>query len=223
MDGGSSYLVGHVFTLSTHKSCSSFSMSLHQLLLIAETCIIVLYYIIYSYGECSVYKSETVVCDGVLIFGITNVYATSVLGDQSTIAALLNQHIRNMETVLSDLDEECVKQVFRVLCHFYLPPCGNTTHPVPPSSICQEECQMVQDKCWATWESVLLTVSDLDLIINCNDTSTLLFPVPHCCTGAGLGLLLYYIANPLISSECDSVFLFHLILCFYQAHLQEQQ
>ena len=51
---------------------------------------------------------------------------------------------------------------------------------------------MVQEKCRATWNSVLLTVSDRDLIVNCNDTSILLFPVPHCCTGAGLGLLLSF-------------------------------
>ena len=160
----------------------------------------VVYHILHSYGECSIYKSETVVCVGVRTFGIDSVYATSVLGDQSTIAALLDQHIRKVETtVISDHDEECVKQVFRVLCHFYLPPCGNTTHQAPPSSVCQEECQMVQDKCRATWDSVLLTLSDLDLILNCNDTSTLLFPVPHCCTGAGLGLLLYCTANPHIS------------------------
>ena len=55
---------------------------------------------------------------------------------------------------------------------------------------------MVQENCQKTWNSVLLTVSDIDLIVNCNDTSILLFPVPHCCTGAGLGLLLH---NPHIS------------------------
>ena len=148
---------------------------------------------VHSFGECSVYKSETVVCDGVRTFGIDNVYATSALGNQSTISALVNQHILNTQTVIADHDEECVKQVFRVLCHFYLPPCGNTTHRASPSSICQEECQMVQDKCRATWDSVLLTVSDLYLNVNCNDTSTLLFPVHHCCTGAGLG------HNPCIS------------------------
>ena len=125
-------------------------------------------------------------------FGIDNVYATSALGNQSTISALVNQHILKLQTVIDGLDKDCVKQLFRVLCHFYLPPCGNTTHPAPPSSICQEECQMVQDKCRATWNSVLLTVSDRDLIVNCNDTSMLLLPVPHCCTGAGLGLLLSF-------------------------------
>ena len=133
---------------------------------------------------------------GVRTFGIDNVYATSALGNQSTISALVNQHILNTQTVIADHDEECVKQVFRVLCHFYLPPCGNTTHPAPPSSICQEECQMVQENCQKTWNSVLLTVSDIDLNVNCNDTSILLFPVPHCCTGASLGLLLH---NPCIS------------------------
>ena len=141
------------------------------------------------------YKWENDICAGVFRPGIDIVYVKRVLGNQSAVADLIKKGVE------VDHDEECVKQVLRVFCHFYLPPCGNTTHPAPPSSICQEECQMVQDKCRATWDSVLLTVSDLDLIVNCNDTSTLLFPVPHCCTGAGLGLLLYYIANPHISSE----------------------
>ena len=109
------------------------------------------------------------------LIGIDNVYGTSALGNQSTISALVNQHILNIQT---DHDEECVKQVFRVLCHFYLPPCGNTTHLVPPSSICQEECQMVQENCQKTWNSVLLTVSDIDPIVNCNDTSIIAVSSP---------------------------------------------
>ena len=44
---------------------------------------------------------------------------------------------------------------------------------------------MVQMDCNTTWNTVF---KNLDQIIDCSDTSILLFPVPHCCTGAGLGL-----------------------------------
>ena len=117
-------------------------------------------------------------------------YAKSSLGDQKTVAQILDKIIQKVEAIIADHDEECVKQVFRVLCHFYLPPCGNTTHPAPPSSICQEECQMVQDNCQKTWTSVLLAFeADIYLVnIDCSDTSKLLFPVPHCCSGAGIGI-----------------------------------
>ena len=83
------------------------------------------------------YKSESVVCDGVLRLGIDHVYARSRLGDQNTIAQLLNNNLKTVERVIADQNEVCVKQVLRVLCNFYLPPCGNATHPIPPSSICQ--------------------------------------------------------------------------------------
>ena len=141
-----------------------------------------------SYGKCSVYKWENDICAGVFRPGIDIVYAKSVLGNQSAIADLLNGRKKEVEAIISDHDEECVKQVFRVLCHFYLPPCGNTTHPAPPSSICQEECQMVQENCQKTWNSVLLAFKSIDPVIYCSDTSTLLFPVPHCCIRTDQGL-----------------------------------
>ena len=141
-----------------------------------------------SYGECSVYKWETAVCEGVVRRGIDSVYARSRLGDQSTIAQLLNESIKDVERLIADHTDSCVDQVFRVLCNFYLPPCGNATHPVPPSSICQTECEMVLQNCQTTWDAVMLAFKTVDPIPDCNDTSRLLFPVPNCCTGAGLGM-----------------------------------
>ena len=132
------------------------------------------------------YKSATAICDGTVTFGIDQVYASSALGNQTTISDFLNSKMKDLDSVSHN--EDCVKQVFRVLCHFYLPPCGNTTHPAPPSSICQEECQMVQEYCSDMWNSALLALNTINHAIECNNTSTLLFPVPHCCTGAGLGL-----------------------------------
>ena len=143
-----------------------------------------------SYGHCSVYTSETTICNNVLRSGIDYVYAKSKLGNQDAISNLLNEKTKNLKSLISDHTEDCVKQVFRVFCHFYLPPCGNSTHPLPPSSICQEKCHMVQNNCIKTWVALLLAFKDINPIIQCNDTSRLLFPVPHCCTDAGLSQLL---------------------------------
>ena len=90
-----------------------------------------------SYGECSVYKSETAICDGVLRLGIDHVYTRSWLGDQNTVSQLLNDHLKTVKSVISDHNDVCVNKVLRALCNFYLPPCGNATHPASPSSICQ--------------------------------------------------------------------------------------
>ena len=83
------------------------------------------------------YKSETAVCEGVVRLGIDHVYARSRLGDQNTISQLLNENLETVVTVIADHDDVCVNRVLRVLCNFYLPPCGNATHPAPSSSICQ--------------------------------------------------------------------------------------
>ena len=134
------------------------------------------------------YKSGVAICDGVLQLGIDAVYARSRLGDQGTIAALLNQNIGQIQVDTAGHSSTCVQQVFRALCYYYLTPCGDSSHPSPPSSLCPEECEMVQEKCQPTWDAVLLSLGNIDPPIDCNDTSRLLFPVPHCCTGAELGI-----------------------------------
>ena len=139
-----------------------------------------------SYGECSVYESEIEMCNGVMRLDIDCVYVSLKLGNQSIIAKRLNREIKDVVSLIADHEEHCVKQVFRVFCHFYLPTCGNITHLAPPSSICQEECQMVQQECQPTWDTVLVALKTIPHIIDCTDTSKLLFPVPHCCTGAEL-------------------------------------
>ena len=123
------------------------------------------------------------------------IYVSFRLGDQSTIAQLLNENVKNITTLTHT--EYCIKEVFRVLCYFYLPPCGDSTHLAPPPSICQEECHMVQMECNTTWNTVF---KNLDPILECSDTSMLLFPVPHCCTDAGLGLPLDLPSSTVASS-----------------------
>ena len=74
----------------------------------------------------------------------------------------------------------------------FLPVATPLTLYIPPSSICQEECQMVQDKCQETWNAVLVVIhaQSIKPVIDCSDTSKILFPVPHCCTGVRQGMLI---------------------------------
>ena len=128
-------------------------------------------------------------CNGVMRPGIDRVYVSFKLGNQSIIANQLIREIKDVESLIADHEERCVEQVFRVFCHFYLPTCGNITHLAPSSSICQEECQMVQQECQPTWDTVIVALKTIPHVVDCTDTSKLLFPVPHCCTGAELSKL----------------------------------
>ena len=150
------------------------------------------------------YTARTEACEGVIRLGIDHVYARSRLGNQSTIAQMLDENLKSVEGIVGDGDRGCLKIVYRALCHFYLPSCGNATHPAPPTSICPMECRTVQEKCDKSWNAVLLALNnDVTPVINCDDTSSLLFPLPHCCTGAGLGLLQILLFSSL------SLLLFH--------------
>ena len=116
---------------------------------------------------------------------LDHVYITKSHGTQSNISTILNSKIQRSHEAFATHDKDCVDQVFRVMCRYYLSPCGNFTHPLPPSSICQEECSQVQSQCQETWQTAKTLLSPYPFI-NCDDTSELLFPLPNCCTGAGI-------------------------------------
>lgn len=132
------------------------------------------------------YAAETAVCEDFLRLGTDYVYVSNTLGTQSSISEYLNDNIETARNLIAIHSEECLEQVFRLLCFYYLPPCGNATHLQSPSSICQEECLHVQETCSATWEAVTLAFTRLEPVLNCSDTSNIIFPLPNCCTGAGV-------------------------------------
>ena len=124
-------------------------------------------------------------CDGLVRHALDHIYVPTSYGTQSNISTILNSKIQMSHELFATHDKDCVDQVFRVMCRYYLPPCGNFTHPLPPSSICQEECVQVQSKCPETWQTARVLLDSYPFI-NCDDTSQLLFPLPNCCTGAGI-------------------------------------
>ena len=132
------------------------------------------------------YISRADVCEGMLRLGIDYVYSSHRLGTQSSISQVLNDNVGTVRDIISTHSKECVRQVFQLLCSYYLPSCGNATHTESPSSICEEECVYVQETCRGTWQAIVLVFNDLDPFLICEDTSQLIFPLPNCCTGAGI-------------------------------------
>ena len=104
-------------------------------------------------------------------------------GTQQSISILLNNTFQNLEVITATHSEDCVDMVFKVICHYYFPTCGNITHLHLPSPLCQEDCSYVQNNCQATWTAAQVAFTDT-LFISCDDISQLL--VPNCCTGAGI-------------------------------------
>ena len=134
------------------------------------------------------YTAETQVCKDVLRLGVDYVYISNKLENQSSISKALNANIDNARDLIATHTQECVNQVFRLLCLYYLPGCGNATNIHSPTSICQEECSHVQETCAPTWQAAMLAFNDIEPSLMCEDTSQLLYPLPNCCTGAGIQL-----------------------------------
>lgn len=162
-----------------------------MLLMLAKHMYINVYNIMYvRFGVCEAYGVNTTkadVCKDILRPGIDFVFISHNHGSQDEITALLNEKISIFFTTGTD-DMHCLEMIFRVACHYYLPPCGNSMHPLPPYSLCQDECDHVRSKCEAVWEVAEFVFGGSDSFINCSETSRLLFPLPNCCTGAGITL-----------------------------------
>ena len=154
------------------------------------------------FGVCKANTGKADVCKGVRNLGVDFVYIsnTSTFDTQDDVSALLNNKMNNMSDVLATHDKDCVELVSRVICNYYLPLCGEINNePLPPTSLCQEECLHVQSKCGPTWKAIELAFGH-DKFIECNDTSRLLFPVPNCCTGGGIVPTIVDIAPTIVST-----------------------
>ena len=101
------------------------------------------------------------------------------MGSQEYIAQMLQTNIST--SLLAN--SHCRKQLYQIVCNYYLPSCGTNGSNVPPLSICREECSVVMDACPIEWKQLHL---QYQRFINCNDTSSLLYPLPNCCTSAGI-------------------------------------
>ena len=120
-------------------------------------------------------------CDGVFTEEEDYVFIAAIHGSQNNISAFLEDNIVTALIVVND-GNICRDNIYRIICNYYLSPCGTE---IPPSSICPEECSAVQTGCPLAWGAAQLGLKEYNFI-DCNDTSSFLFPLPNCCTGVGI-------------------------------------
>ena len=95
--------------------------------------------------------------------------------------------------LLAGLDK-CYDVARRMICHFYLPPCGNSTVFELPTSVCKEACHAVESICGEEWDNVSRMFEQehaaLELVgqtfIDCDDPGRHLNPIPYECTDLGI-------------------------------------
>ena len=119
-------------------------------------------------------------CDGVFTEEENYVFIAAAHGSQNNISTFLEDNV--LTALIFNDGIICRDNIYRIICNYYLSPCGTE---IPPSSICPEDCSTVQMNCPLAWEAAELGLKEYNFI-DCNDTSSFLFPLPNCCTGVGI-------------------------------------
>ena len=146
---------------------------------------------------CEPYRGGVEVCDDVLS-DVGYVFITKSHGSQENISHFLETNIPH--SLLTD--DNCRELVFQLICHYYLIPCGSEGSELPPSSICHEECSMVENTCPTAWQVLRQGLRDYKFI-SCEDTSAFLYPLPNCCTGVGIVVVQGLGCNSQYPTVCD--------------------
>ena len=132
-------------------------------------------------------------CDAIFVPGVDYVYVPHRRSDGNTDLYLHNMN--SVTIIRSFLKDRCRGPVTKALCHFYLPPCGNSSTFQPPTSVCTEECNYVAELCPSDWERIRVLLETLDrrafTFINCSNTGEYLDPLPYCCSDVGIDIRMY--------------------------------
>ena len=146
------------------------------------------------HGNCVPYRSQETPtpCDAIYESGVDYIYVSYERFDGS-FSRFMHVIQKFGFQLLSTL-ESCYDTALKVICHYYLPPCGNATHFKPPTSVCSDTCHKLQDLCPLEWDLVVKTFEqnmiileeDGLLFIECDNPGLYLHPLPHCCSNAGV-------------------------------------
>ena len=145
------------------------------------------------HGNCVPYRQQDLpsICDRFYTSGVDFVYDPYERdGDIYTLLRSLNRILLLIQSTL----EDCNGPIVEVLCHFWFPPCGNTSVVKSPTSVCEEACRYVFGLCSEQWQEILDMVEENGFItgdsglssINCSNTGEYLEPLPHCCSYVGV-------------------------------------
>ena len=142
-----------------------------------------------SYGNCVPFDSSSLdsgtFCDDLLQQGVDYVYIpyTEEGGD---LRSYLNT-FANLNLVFKIIPDRCKREATLILCHSFLPPCGNSTVYEPPTSICEDDCNYVRDLCPVEYLGAAEYFrQQRNYSFTCSNTGEFLDTLPHCCSDVGV-------------------------------------
>ena len=142
-------------------------------------------------------------CSRVFQVGKDHVFISTKLESQRDISLILNEHIPKTLRSTSLVDNDfCYDNVIEIICKYYMSPCGNESSKQLPRSICLEDCFTVERDCPTTWKTVAQSLKRYQFI-NCNRTTTNIFPIPSCCNGIIIQKATPAKSTPMFCLSCD--------------------
>ena len=144
--------------------------------------------IIIRYGSCVPFSQyllgRGIPCDSVYESGTDYVYITN----SSESLQPLNV-IGGVEEVLqkefSSNDFYCMNSTIHLICHYYLPPCGNSTHFEPPTFVCSDACRLLSRMCPTHWGAFESKLREKSISTNCSFMENV-HPLNHSCVDLGV-------------------------------------
>ena len=147
----------------------------------------------HSHGKCAVYDrtaldiTETP-CDRFFKDGVDRFFVANDRHD-GDVYRYVNYFDNPQIGLAFKILPQCPEEARRVLCQYFLPPCGNLTMFEPPKSICEDVCDYLLTLCPDAYRAVVdFFKSRPDLIelgfyifSSCSNTGDFL-DFPHCCS-----------------------------------------
>ena len=161
-------------------------------------------HLLFRYGHCIPFRKQEKesLCDDFYTSGVDYIYIPRTR-NHGRYSRLMKDIIMFAPILLGSLDK-CYEVARSIICHFYLPPCGNSTVFELPKSVCEDTCLQVQEACGEEWQRVLDMFQQNRIaleregtsFIDCADPGKQLRPLPYNCTsmehlGEKFGHLLY--------------------------------
>ena len=152
---------------------------------------------IYSYGNCVPFNSSSTrlgtPCDELFQQGVDYVYMPYTRKGGQLRSYL--QFLEDVYIAFQLAPDLCKRQAQLGMCHYFLPPCGNSTVFEPPTPVCDDICNHIHDLCPVEFEFVVqyfeqrprLVEAGLTFI-NCSNTGEYLEPLPYCCSDVGISI-----------------------------------
>ena len=145
--------------------------------------------IIIRYGSCVPFLpyllGRGIPCDSVYKSGTDYVYienSSESLQPLNVIGEV--EDVLQVESSLNDF--YCMNLTIHLICHYYLPSCGNSTHFKPPTFVCSDACHLLSQMCpthWGAYESKLKGKSNP---LNCSYIKQNTDPLNHSCSDLGV-------------------------------------